>query len=43
MALAAWILRRDSDRISKAPIQMDVKPGDRLMVTMRNLDTTADS
>ncbi len=43
VALAAWILRRDSDRISKAPIQMDVKPGDRLMVTMRNLDTTADS
>ncbi len=43
VALAAWILRRESARVFAPPIQMEIKPGERLMVTARDPEAAADS
>ena len=43
VALGAFILRRDADHSQTAPIQMDLKDGDTMVGTMRELGTTADS
>jgi hypothetical protein len=43
VALAAHILRRERRRIEEPPLRMDIKPGESIVVTMRDLGTSADS
>jgi hypothetical protein len=43
MALGAWVLRRDRERRSAAVVSFPIKPGERVLVTMRDLEPGADS
>ena len=43
VALAALILRRDRERRSSPVVNFPLKPGDKVLVTMRELGTTSDS
>jgi len=43
VALAAWILRQDRGRRAEPAVRMQIKPGERVLVTMRDLDTSAES
>ncbi len=43
LALGAFILRRDRERRETPAVRMDIKPGERMMVTMRELGMSSDS
>jgi len=43
VALGAFILRRDREQRSEAVVSVPVKPGDRILVTMRELGSRIDS
>ncbi len=43
VSLAAFLLRRDRAQRSASVIRFPVKPGDKVLVTMRELGDTADS
>jgi len=43
VALGAMILRRDRERRSEAKLSVPIRPGERVMVSMRDLGKSADS
>jgi uncharacterized protein (DUF934 family) len=43
VALAAFILRRDRERRRESALTVPVKPGESVIVTMRDLGSSADS
>ena len=43
VALGAWILRRDREARSASVVSVPIKPGERVLVSMRELDKSSDS